>query len=219
MTASATCWRRLGTGRISRMIKVVNGVDLYDHINEYDVILIGVDLYYRMANGIQLKVMLNHPHVFDRNLETKYADRDKLGSIIECKKESEPTFCLCFICDGNFRPDIQPEYVSYDALERCIRLVDKKYKGKKVACPLLGASRFDGNGDRDKCLSILKGNSNNIDLTVYDYYQKSRHEEVTEVYYREQAVKLEDRDKYYGMVKERKRLAEERFKKNGHRRY
>lgn len=202
------------------MVSVIKDIDLYDHVGEYDVVLIGTNLYYIMSNGIQLKVMLNYPYVYDRNLETRYADIDKLGTILECTKEGEPTFCLCFICEGsNFRPDLQKEYLSYEALEKCMRLVNAKYKGKRVACPMLGASRFDGNGDKDKCLSIIEENTKDIDLTVYDYRQKSRQEEVTEVYYREQAVKLKDRDEYYRMVGERKRLAEDRFRKNGHRRY
>ena len=40
-----------------------------------------------------------------------------------------------------------------------------------------------------------------------------------EVRERELEVKKVDRKKYYEMVKERKDKAEERFRKNGHRRY
>lgn len=202
------------------MISIVKDVDLYDHVGEYDVTLIGTNLYASMGQGIQLNVMLNYPYVYEMNVETKYGDRSRLGTILECAKDGEPTFCLCFITVGyNFRPDLQKDYLSYEGLENCLKLVNVLYKDKRVACPLLGASRFDGNGDRDRIYEIFNREITNVDLTIYDYRQKSRYEQMKEVYDKEKAMRRSDRKEYYRMVAERKRLAEERFKKNGHRRY
>ena len=202
------------------MINVIKDEDIYWHFREYDIILIGTNIYCTMSQGIQLKVMLNYPYVYEKNLETKYGDMDKMGTILECKSENEPTFCLCFITKGyNFRPDLEKDYLSYDALENALKLVNIKYKGKKIACPLLGSSRFDGNGDKEKILNIFKKALTDVECTVFDYFQKSRAEEMKEVRDRELAVKKEDRKAYYEMVRKRKKEAEERFKKNGHRRY
>ena len=202
------------------MINIIKDVDLYDHVKEYDVTLVGTNLYCSMANGIQLKVSLNYPYVFDKNLETRYGDIDKLGTILECTADNEPTFCLCFITKGfNFRPDLEKDYLSYEALEKCLRLVNIMYRGKNVACPLLGASRFDGNGDRDRIMEIFNKSTNDINLTIYDYYQRGRDEELTEILRNESKVKEVDRKAYYQLVAKRKKEAEERFKKNGRRRY
>ena len=202
------------------MINIIKDVDLYEHFNEYDVILIGTNLYCTMSQGIQLKVMLNYPYVFNKNLETKYGDRTKLGTILECKEENEPTFCLCFITEGyNFRPDLQKDYLSYEALESTLKLVDIKYKGKKIACPLLGVSRFEGNGDREKIMKIFNDTIKNVDLTIYEFYDKSRAEQMKEVWLAEKEALKHDREKYYELVRKRKAEANERFKKNGHRRY
>lgn len=202
------------------MINVIKDEDIYWHFREYDIILIGTNIYCTMSQGIQLKIMLNYPYVYEKNLETKYGDMDKMGTILECKSENEPTFCLCFITKGyNFRPDLEKDYLSYDALENALKLVNIKYKGKKIACPLLGSSRFDGNGDKKKILHIFKKTLTDVEYTVFDYFQKSRAEEMKEVRDRELAVKKEDRKAYYEMVRKRKEEAEERFKKNGHRRY
>ena len=202
------------------MINVIKDEDIYWHFREYDIILIGTNIYCTMSQGIQLKVMLNYPYVYEKNLETKYGDMDKMGTILECKSENEPTFCLCFIAKGyNFRPDLEKDYLSYDALENALKLVNIKYKGKKIACPLLGSSRFDGNGDKKKILHIFEKTLTDVECTVFDYFQKSRAEEMKEVRDRELAVKKEDRKAYYEMVRKRKEEAEERFKKNGHRRY
>ena len=201
------------------MIKVVKDIDLYNHVGEFDVVLIGTNNYHMMSNGLQLNVMLNYPYVYDRNLETKYGDPEKLGTVLECKSDGEPTFCLCFICSGNFRPDLNKEYLSYESLEKCLGLVNILYKGKRVATTLLGASRFDGNGDRDRIMGIFNSTIKDVDLTIYDYHQKSRDEQVIEVHRKEVEVREKDRKAYYEMVRKRKKEAEERFKKNGHRRY
>jgi hypothetical protein len=202
------------------MISVIKDEDIYNHFDEYDIILIGTNVYCTMSQGIQLKVMLNYPYVYEKNLETRYGDIDKLGTLLECSSKDEPTFCLCFITKGyNFRPDLEKDYLSYEALENALKLVNIKYKGKKIACPLLGSSRFDGNGDKEKIYTIFNEILKDVDVTVFDYFQKSRAEEMKEVRDKEEAIKREDRKAYYEMVRKRKKEANERFKKNGHRRY
>jgi hypothetical protein len=202
------------------MINVIKDVDLFDHVNEYDAVLIGTNTYCTMSQGIQLKVMLDYHYVYEKNLETKYADPEKMGTILECKSEGEPTFCLCFITNSyNFRPDLNNVFISYESVEKCLKLVNILYRGKKIATTILGASRFDGNGDRDKVMEIFKDTITDVDLTIYDYEQKSRAEEMKEWYTKEQKMRTVDKEKYYKMVSERKKKADERFKKNGHRRY
>ena len=174
------------------MINIVKDIDLFDHVREYDVCLIGTNLYCQMANGFQYKVMLDYPHVFNKNLETRYGDSEKLGTILECAEENEPTFCLCFIVKGNFRPYQFSDYLEYEALEKCLKLVNIKYKGKKIACPFLGCSRFDGNGDRDKVIEIFNRCLCDVDVTIYDYFQKSKNEEELERIQRECEIKKID---------------------------
>lgn len=202
------------------MIDIIKDEDLYNHLNEYDAILIGTNTYQVMSNGIQLQLMLNYPYVYEENLKTKYADRRKIGTLCECKKEGEPTICLCFIAKGyNFRSDLESDYLSYEGLENCLRLVNVLYKGKHLASYLLGSSEFDGNGNRERIMTIFKNNIKDLDLTIYDYKQKSRMDFVKETMTKEFEMKKKDRKKYYEMVKKRKEEAEERFRKNGHRRY
>lgn len=201
-------------------MKILKDIDLYPHIGEYDCVLIGTNIYNTMSQGIQLQVMLNYPHVYEENLKTKYADQEKLGTILKCEKEGEQSFCLCFITDSyGFRPDLNKDFLSYESLEKCLKLVSVLYKDKKLACTLLGASRFDGNGDRDRILEIFNNTVKDMDITIYDYYQKSRKEMLHETYAKEQEVKKKDRDEYYKMVIQRKKEANDRYKKNGHRRY
>jgi len=201
------------------MIKIEEGKDLYDYIDKYDIILVGTDIYCNMSQGFQRKVMLNYPYVLDANMSTRYADKSKLGSTIECKQDGKPTFVLLFISEGNHRPDLKKDTLSYESLEKCMKLCNILYKGKNVACTFLGASRFDGNGDKDRVLEILSANSNKINLTVFNYEQLSRSEELKKVRVAEIKLKEIDADAYYEAVKKRKAEAEERFEKNKHARY
>lgn len=201
------------------MIKIVTGIDLYDDINKYDVILIGTNIYGYMAHGFQRKIMLNYPHVQEKNMSTKYGDESKLGTIVECKKENEPTFALLYINKGRFRKGSDKDYLQYDSLEKCMQISNILYKGKKVACTFLGASKFDGNGNKERVFEILSKNSNNMDLSVYDYEQLSRHDELKNVRISEIKLKEIDAEAYYEAVKKRKEEAEKRFKNNGHARY
>jgi hypothetical protein len=163
--------------------------------------------------------MLNYPYVQEMNMSTKYADKKKLGTILECKNEENPTFLLLYITEGNFRPDLKKDTLSYESLEKCIKLINILYKGMNIACPFLGSSRFDGNGDKDKILKIIENNSKNINVTIFDYEQKSRAEELKAIREYELKIKEQDADAYYETVKKRKKEAEERYKNNGHARY
>lgn len=78
------------------------------------------------------------------------------------------------------------------------------YKGKHLASTLLGSSKFDGNGDKEKIRNIITTSLTDVDLTIYDYEQKSRDEMWKEQYEKEMAVKKIDRVKYYEMVRDRK---------------
>ena len=201
------------------MIKIVTGVDLYEDINKYDVILVGTNIYGYMSHGFQRKVMLNYPYVQEKNMSTRYGDESKLGTIVECKKENQPTFVLLYINKGGFRRNSEKDYLQYESLDKCMRIANILYKGKKVACTFIGASQFDGNGNKEKVFEILTKNSSEIDLSVYDYEQLSRHDELKNIRISEIKLKEIDAEAYYEAVKKRKQEAEERFKNNGHARY
>lgn len=201
------------------MINIIKDIDLFDNVKDYDIVLVGTNIYCNLSQGFQRKVMLNYPYVQEMNMLTKYADKKKLGTILECKNEGNPTFLLLYITEGNFRPDLKKDTLSYESLEKCIKLINILYKGMNIACPFLGSSRFDGNGDKDKILKIIENNSKNVNITIFDYEQKSRAEELKETREKELKLKEENADAYYEAVKKRKEKAEERYKNNGHARY
>ena len=110
-------------------------------------------------------------------------------------------------------------FLSYESLEKCLKLINVRYRGKTIACPFIGCSRFDGNGDKEKVLEIINNTLTDVDLVIYDYYQEKRNEKQIRVYKEEKEVKKKDYYAYYDMVKKRKAEAEKRFQKNGFARY
>jgi len=202
------------------MINIIKDEDIMNHINEYDVVLIGTNVYCTLSQGVQRDIALNYPYVREMNLATKYGDIDKLGTLLECKIENEPFITLLYICRGYPCKKVHgDDYLSYESLERCLRLINVKYKGLQIACPLLGCSRFDGNGDREKVIQIFNDCLTNVNIDVFDFFQKSRNEKQIETRKKELAVKAKDYHAYYEMVKKRKEDAEKRFLRNGYARY
>lgn len=43
---------------------------------------------------------------------------------------------------------------------------------------IIGSTKFDGKGDKEKCLKIIEENTKDLDLYVYDYEQISISEEI-----------------------------------------
>lgn len=198
------------------MIDVIKNVDLFSHVSEYDAVLIGTNISYSMRHGFQRKVAINYPYVYEANISTKYGDINKMGQILECKQQDLPTFIICYINKTfNTRPDKIKDYLDYDALINCVKLINVLYKGKKLASTMIGCSRFDGNGNKDKVLDIFKENAKSFDITLYDYEQKSKDEMYKELLEKEHKIKEKDINLYYKVVAERKKKEELLKKING----
>ncbi len=153
------------------MVNVIKNIDLFDDIQKYDIILVGANTYHTMGNGFNRKIRVHYPSVYDADMETKYADKNKLGDVISVVCDNK-IFVICYIAHGyNFRPDLKPDFLNYDALKDCIKKINIEYKGRKIASTILGHSKFEGNGDKNRIIEIIKNYSLDIDLTLYDYFQ------------------------------------------------
>lgn len=198
------------------MIRVIKDVNLFDEIDRYENIAVGTNVYCTMSQGFQRKIMVHYPLVQRENEKTNYGDVRKLGTVMRCSEDGK-SFSVCYICKGyNFRPDLCSDYLDYDALRKCCKLLNVLYKGKTMAMPLLGNSRFDGNGDRDKILTIMTEELKDVDAVVYDYWQESKSEEKKRIYDYEMELKRTDYNMYKQAVSERKRIENMVRQKNGH---
>ena len=69
---------------------------------------------------------------------------------------------------------------------------------------VLGSTKFDGKGDRDKCLKIIEDNTKDLDLYIYDFPQITVREEII----RQNSYFKELRKKYRGNYKMLEKIRE-----------
>lgn len=160
------------------MINIIKDKDAIWETDKYDVILIGTSYYCMLTNGFQSKMRIKYPYIEKKNNETNYGDRRKLGTRITFYES--PIISLLYICNY---PHSKRVFIDYKALKQCLETANAEFKGKKVMTTLLGCSRFDGNGDKNTVLNIIKETCTDIDLDVYDYNQLPKRFE-THMFYR-----------------------------------
>ena len=155
------------------MISIIENKPLIYDVPNYDVILVPTSINNALGNGFQYEIKKAFPQVDVINKTTSYGDIRKLGTV-QVTEVDDITFCLLYINKGRYRPDLNPDYLDYNALESCIKLINENFKDKKIASTIIGHDRYEGDGNKEKILSIIENNSNHINLTLYDYEQKDR---------------------------------------------
>lgn len=154
-------------------MEIIKDIDPIFDTDKYDVILLGTSVYNMLTNGFQSKLKNKYPRIDEENRKTRYADMNKLGQRLLV--EGEPSVCLLYICGF---PRANKCTLDYGALEKCLRECDEEFKGKKVMTTVVGSSIFDGKGDRDKVMDIMKRTLTDLDITVYDYKQLRKRQEI-----------------------------------------
>jgi hypothetical protein len=178
------------------MITIIKDIPLINDIFKYDVILVGTSINNALGNGFQRQVRINFPIVDEVNKSTNYGDIRKLGTV---KVVGTTTiFCLCYINKSKRRPDLYPDYLDYDSLEKCLNLINENFKDKRVASTIIGLSDYEGNGDKEKIMKIIEANSNNLDMYLYDYQQLD--------------YEQERKDKWYAIVNNIENLSPEEYR-------
>ena len=154
-------------------MKIVKSDFILDdvHDGKYDALLIPMSIYNSMNKGFAYEVSHNFKGIREEEKKTPYGDRRKYGTV-HIIKDGSVNFVMCYMHTNGFSKDEDGSFVLYDELKKCLVLVNKEYKGKKVASIIIGSNPDDGNGDRDKILEIIGSTCNNIDLTIYDYEPK-----------------------------------------------
>ena len=173
------------------MLKIIKDKDPIWETDKFDVILIGTSIYNQLNGGFQSKIKFKYPIVDEKNRETKYGDFSKLGTRITIN--TTPIISLMYICSYTM-PNV--DTVDYDSLTKCLLTANAEFRGKKVMATILGASQFDGAGDKDKCLKIIEDTTKDLDITLYDYKQKKRQDEIKEQKKYLKSLQYTDIEKY-----------------------
>lgn len=159
-------------------VTIVKDKFLIEDIKKYTIVLVPMSANNSMNSGFAYEIGLNFPSIREKVQTTPYGDRRKFGTV-SVFKDDGITFCICFMHTGG--QSKQVEYVKYDSLADCLDLININFKGKTVASPILGSTKYDGRGDKEKIINIFKEHCTNIDLILYDYEERNF---MDEIYYR-----------------------------------
>lgn len=159
-------------------VTIVKDKFLIEDIKKYTIVLVPMSANNSMNSGFAYEIGLNFPLIREKVQTTPYGDRRKFGTV-SVFKDDGITFCICFMHTGG--QSKQVEYVKYDSLANCLDLININFKGKTVASPILGSTKYDGRGDKEKIINIFKEHCTDIDLILYDYEERNF---MDEIYYR-----------------------------------
>lgn len=154
------------------MVNIIKS-EILKSISNYDVFAFGMGVNNSFNGGLLYEISINFPMV--RTIENRispYGDKRKYGTILPII-DSGITFCPCYVNNGGYTKKSPNEaFVKYDDLKRCLELIRERFRGKKICSTVIGASGYDGNGDKKKILSIFNEVFAESDIDVYDYEQK-----------------------------------------------
>ena len=154
------------------MINIITGKEAIYEVDNYDVVLVGTSTHCMLNGTFQGKMANKYPKIVKVNNSTGYGDLRKLGKRITID-DIKPIISLMYICTY----PTKKSYVDYNALERCLKTANAEFSGKKIITTVLGASPFDGKGDKEKILDIMKKTLTDVDVDVYDYEMMTIREE------------------------------------------
>ena len=182
-------------------MNIITGQDPIWKTDEYDVVLVGTSIYCMLTNGFQSKIRFKYPEIDKANNSTNYGDSRKLGKRLTI--DGTPTISLLYVTKF---PNSRRVFIDYDALEHTLSTANAEFKGKKVMTTLIGTTQFDGNGDREKCLSIIEKCTSDLDIDIYDYEQLPRLKEIEYNIDKLRKLRNSDEEKYMELWKNKENV-------------
>lgn len=140
-------------------LKYIKG-DLIEDAENYDVIAHGCNCFHSFGAGIAKTIRLKYPeaHVVDKN--TRYGDRDKMGTISVCEL---PNVTIVNAYTQFKYTSIKLD-VEYDAVRECMKKIKERFSGKKIGLPLIGCGL--AGGDWDIVSKIIEEELEGEDVTI-----------------------------------------------------
>ena len=139
-------------------MKEVDGdlIDMADN-GDFDVIIHGCNCFCTFGAGIAYLIKQKYPNAYEVDCFTKKGDSNKLGTISSSMNETKEGKPLVVVNgytqfhwskvngDGKLQPAPRGTVlVNYDAIRGIMKEVKKKFSGKRIGYPLIGAGLARG---------------------------------------------------------------------------
>ena len=106
----------------------------------FDVIIHGCNCFCVMGGGIAKSIRANFPSAYEVDQMTQRGDRSKLGKISFTKINN----LIVVNAYTQYRYGTNKRHVDYDAVRDAFRYIKKRFTGKRIGYPRIGAGLAGG---------------------------------------------------------------------------
>jgi O-acetyl-ADP-ribose deacetylase (regulator of RNase III) len=154
--------------RMERQMKIVKG-DLLDMAREgyFDVIVHGCNCFCTMGAGIAKQIKELIPGAFEADMRTIRGDESKLGTITSALTQRFKSPLVVVNAYIQYEFSSSRDVVDYDAVRSCMELVGKRYHGKRIGMPKIGAGLAGGDWIRIK--DIIEEELGEENVTIVEW--------------------------------------------------
>lgn len=111
---------------------------------DFDVVVHGCNCHCRMKRGIAQTIHNLFPEAYEADCKTEPGDRGKLGTFSSAEiKRGDAVFTIVNAYT-QFNWDSEGVLADYDAIRRAMREVKRRFSGKRIAYPKIGAGLAGG---------------------------------------------------------------------------
>lgn len=150
------------------MLTVIQDKDPIFITGDYEVVLLGTSIYGLLQEGFQRKMKFKYPYIDEANIKQPYGDMRRLGTRLTIQRDNDPCISLLYI---SARSGKHKYVLDKDALAHALQTANKEFAGKKVLTTVMGVNTWDGRGNREEVIEIIKNNTQDLNLFLYDFVE------------------------------------------------
>ncbi len=135
--------------------------------NLFDVIIHGCNCQCTMGAGIAKSIKLNFPEAYKADLETEKGDRSKLGTTSYASNADSGHEIIVVNGYTQFHYRGSGTLADYEAIKSVMREVKKRFSGKRIGYPLIGAGL--AKGDWNIIAGIIETELKGEDHTLVEF--------------------------------------------------
>ena len=148
------------------MIKYIEGDAIRAAANgDIEVVIQGCNCFNTMGAGIAAGIKNTWPGAYEEDWKTTKGDREKLGTFTSFYDPA--TGATIVNAYTQFTYWDTNDMLSYKAIEKCMREIKERFKGKKIGMPKIGCGL--ARGDWGIVERIINDELEGEDVTVYIY--------------------------------------------------
>jgi len=142
--------------------------DIFDYLDEFDVIVHGCNCFNSMGAGIAKTVKKRFPEAYAADLKTIKGDKSKLGRITYATVEYDDRELVIVNAYTQYKYWLKGVVMADNqAIKKAFRRIKKKFTGKRIGIPKIGAGL--AGGDWDEIRKIIDEVMQDEDVTVVIY--------------------------------------------------